>query len=565
MRNIATLLLVLAAITTSAQPYQIGIGSTANDGTGDKPRAVGAKINSNNVFFVETKLNNTNGFAYGLKLDGESVIGQIWTATDTIGGGAWSNAPASGPGSDPNALTNAIFGTEGNAPSVVVVGKTVTVNLPSASDGVTGPLTSSDWNTFNDKPSLSAATNIAANVAQTVVAALLASGTNSLAVTNLTIEGINTNVLLFVGADSNVFGVPIGAGLTNDGGTLKATGTSVGSSAFNISNIVVSTTNNILLDLASFDVFKLYLLTNCNYTLSNASALDNRAQIYFQQDTNGNRTAYHAVAGGLLQTNANMQPTATTNALDMLEVMPGFFSTNLVAWWPKDFQPRVAFTNSLAVGGITYSGLAASREWASGTSTDTITITNTVEVGNRLSVTVCYEPGGATPGLGLSAVSDSKGNTYTIHSESVNNGQYLASAIASSLISSELVNSDTLTLTWTNATYAAKTCMLAEFSGVVGTVDVVNTYPNAFSETFALNYTTLNGNDLALVGTGIANTGTYTPTDGSLIQIAVQNNGNGKQFFTFYRILAATGTYNAGGTLGTAGSAHSEVVTLQAQ
>jgi hypothetical protein len=132
-------------------------------------------------------------------------------------------------------------------------------------------------------------------------------------------------------------------------GTLALT-SDLTSPAFAVTNVYVTDTAACVLKLDLFDVFKVHLMTNATLILSNATSLDNRAQIYYQQDTNGQRTVGITVAGGLLQTNAVMQPTTNANALDLLEIMPGFFSTNLLAWWPQNFQPRVAFTNSLAGG-----------------------------------------------------------------------------------------------------------------------------------------------------------------------------------------------------------------------
>jgi hypothetical protein len=123
-----------------------------------------------------------------------------------------------------------------------------------------------------------------------------------------------------------------------------------GSASFISTNIYVTNTSPFVLKLAEFDKFMVHLETNATLILSNASTLTKRAQIYYQQDTNGTRTVDLTVAGGLLQTNAVMQPTTNANALDLLEIMPGFFDTNLVAWWPQNFQPRIAFTNSLAGG-----------------------------------------------------------------------------------------------------------------------------------------------------------------------------------------------------------------------
>lgn len=117
-----------------------------------------------------------------------------------------------------------------------------------------------------------------------------------------------------------------------------------------ISNITVSATNNVLLDFGAANIFKLTLLTNWTETFTNVTLLTKKGYVYYQQDTNGGRLLNnYYVNGGLLQTNAteNMQPTTNASALDLLEIMPGFFVTNLIAYWPQDFQPRIKFTNSL--------------------------------------------------------------------------------------------------------------------------------------------------------------------------------------------------------------------------
>jgi len=124
--------------------------------------------------------------------------------------------------------------------------------------------------------------------------------------------------------------------------------------AFNVTNITVSATNEIVIDLAAFDLAKVSLLTNLNrITFSNPPTMGKRGQVYFQQDTNGTRTiANWNVAGGRLQmpTNATTTLTTNANAVDVLEAMPGFHNTNLFAWWPQDFHPRIGITNSLDDG-----------------------------------------------------------------------------------------------------------------------------------------------------------------------------------------------------------------------
>ncbi len=122
-----------------------------------------------------------------------------------------------------------------------------------------------------------------------------------------------------------------------------------GSSSFTSTNVYVNSTANIVLDLAGYDLFRVHMLTNATIVFSNVTSLTRRAQVYFQQDTNGTRnlTAYSAV-GGVVQTNATMVLTTNASAVDLLEVMPGFFTTNLFVWWPQNFQPRIGYTNSLA-------------------------------------------------------------------------------------------------------------------------------------------------------------------------------------------------------------------------
>lgn len=132
-----------------------------------------------------------------------------------------------------------------------------------------------------------------------------------------------------------------------------------------VSNVVVSSTANVLLDFAAANVFKVLLLTNATITYTNQSYLNRRGKVFYQQDTNGQRLVEMALAGGLLQTNANLQPTTNANALDLLELESSFFATNVMAFWPQNFQPRIAATNSLAGG--SGGGACATEQLAQGT------------------------------------------------------------------------------------------------------------------------------------------------------------------------------------------------------
>lgn len=155
-------------------------------------------------------------------------------------------------------------------------------------------------------------------------------------------------------AQATIAAIGSNLSLSSDGKTLSATG---GSGASDIeTNIVQSTTNNLVFDFGAANIFRVHLLTNWSMTYSNTSKLTNfpnqHATIYFQQDTNGQRILNNfKSADGIVQTNANQQPTTNANALDVLEVVPGFFRTNVLTYWPQNFQPRIGFTNSLASGG----------------------------------------------------------------------------------------------------------------------------------------------------------------------------------------------------------------------
>lgn len=112
-----------------------------------------------------------------------------------------------------------------------------------------------------------------------------------------------------------------------------------------VTNITVTATANVLLDFAAANVFKLVLRTNLTYTFTNTSYLTKRAKVYFLQDLIGARalTAF-ALAGGLIQTNENMQFNTNAAALELMAVEKGFWVTNLVTEWQRDYNPRIGPT-----------------------------------------------------------------------------------------------------------------------------------------------------------------------------------------------------------------------------
>ena len=142
-------------------------------------------------------------------------------------------------------------------------------------------------------------------------------------------------------------GASVGSNTTDNVTTYTVSST--GSGTLSESNLIIATTGVHILDWANFNDFTVQLLTNATLVSSNVSSLTRLGYINYWQDTNGQRTVAHTVAGGLVLTNANQQPTTNANAYDILEVKRAQ-STNLATWWPQNFEPRIAYTNSLAGG-----------------------------------------------------------------------------------------------------------------------------------------------------------------------------------------------------------------------
>lgn len=293
------------------------------------------------------------------RLASSSTVGHVWTATDTEGRGSFQ-APTGGGGLiQVGAISN----------FTMTVGDNLHVNgtnrqwryVPTTNASIVFS------NLFLNQPVRLRieTTNLTAGWALTFNIPAASWGSNGVPIIRTNGGWTEIEVVKVSALETNAYVVyQPRFKLTADGlciqyltnfltGEVIVTNTCTGgiSGADTVSNITVSATANVLLDFAAANVFKLKLLTNANYIFTNQSSLNRRGKVYFQQDTNGQRLVTQSVAGGLLQTNANMQPTTNANALDLLEVEQGFFTTNLLAWWPQNFQPRVAFTNSLADGG----------------------------------------------------------------------------------------------------------------------------------------------------------------------------------------------------------------------
>lgn len=133
------------------------------------------------------------------------------------------------------------------------------------------------------------------------------------------------------------------------------------SMAASISNVLVTTTADVLLDLSAFSLFQISILTNGNFVLTNLQAGFQQAELILQQDTNGQRTTSWRLSGGILKSNGmSLQLATNANTEDLLILGPSTFSTNLTAWWASAGTTNFATLSSGygTFGGITVSNAA---------------------------------------------------------------------------------------------------------------------------------------------------------------------------------------------------------------
>jgi hypothetical protein len=450
-----------------------------------------------------------------------------------------------------------------------------TISIASAGGG-SGILTNLGTGTFTtlNSPTINNASNIttagvsagklslsSTNAAGTTNTAALAAPNilNSNYTLTLPKDGMKgNNVSIFVvtnvSGGTNIEGLfPALSGLSFDGATLTAAGGGGGgSSGLRVTNVIASTTNFLLFDLAQYDVFKVYALTNFSYMFTNSGSLSNKAYVYFQQDTNGSRLLNSfGVYGGTIQTNASMQPTTNANALDVMEVLPGFFTTNLVAYWPQNFQPRVAFTNSLAGGGGGGGGPAfgsmvgVTNAPSSSSTTQAITATNAAPQNSRVVVAVSFQKNASTL---VSSITDTGGNTYVRDRATTNTDSGVRLDLWSSdMAAGALSVGNSITVTYNEG--VAGGCFLSALylTGTTG-VDVSTNFFGIANGTVSCVRSTTAAN----VAVGFAdseNVGdVYTPawTTG-----AKANMGNEFEYHV-YKVNASSGALDLGGSTSTA-------------
>lgn len=143
----------------------------------------------------------------------------------------------------------------------------------------------------------------------------------------------------------------------------------------------------------------------------------------------------------------------------------------------------------------------------SSSGTTVLTVATTFAVGKRAVILVRTQTG-----IGLSSVTDSAGNTWTVD-ETYTHTSFSEFAIASAHITSALTGgSATITLTWGSASYSYKDLALWQLSGVASSSAEDSSAKSAtFGSTITTSITTVAANTCVVGLAATSGTPTYTP------------------------------------------------------
>jgi hypothetical protein len=185
--------------------------------------------------------------------------------------------------------------------------------------------------------------------------------------------------------------------------------------------------------------------------------------------------------------------------------------------------------------------------------------TNGIPVGARA---VAYLGLESNSGQIFSSVSDSKGNTWTLHLQQLNNSVHQC-AIATAPITSALVaGTDTITVTYSSSAFTTRAAQVVWFTGVLSAAADVTIKATWNAQTVADSITTTVAGDLIVgqvqaqrsdsVGTPpsdpyVYSSGSYTATPAGLFDYGYSGSTVGLRTYPFYRITTTAGAYAFGG------------------
>ncbi len=201
-----------------------------------------------------------------------------------------------------------------------------------------------------------------------------------------------------------------------------------------------------------------------------------------------------------------------------------------------------------------------------GPSSVDIPITADVTAGNSVIVTFLW--GGLSSGETTSCT-DSQGNSYSVDVNEYYSGAGLYTIVCSAHNVSAIGTSDTITLTFSSGTYGVS-ATVHEFSGLaaVATLDqVASNNGSSATPSSGSTATTTQAEELLVGAIGVSGppTDSFTPGSGytALSSVGFTGVWNGT-IRPEYRIVSATGSYQADGTLGTSSGWAAGIATYKA-
>ncbi len=207
-----------------------------------------------------------------------------------------------------------------------------------------------------------------------------------------------------------------------------------------------------------------------------------------------------------------------------------------------------------------------SQYFGFGPSSVDIPITANVTAGNSVIVTFLW---GGWSSAETTSCTDSQGNSYSVDVNEYYSGAGLYTIVCSAHNVSALGTSDTITLTFSSGTYGVS-ATVHEFSGLaaVATLDQVASNNGSSATPSSGNTATTTQAEELLVGAiGVSGppTDSFTPGSGytALSSVGFTGVWNGT-IRPEYRIVSATGSYQADGTLGTSRGWAAGIATYKA-
>lgn len=177
--------------------------------------------------------------------------------------------------------------------------------------------------------------------------------------------------------------------------------------------------------------------------------------------------------------------------------------------------------------------------------TDNITVATTIAVGKRAVLLIRTQTG-----IGVTSVSDSAGNTWTID-ESYTRTSQSEYAIASAHVGTVLTGgSSTITITWGASSYSHKDFALWQLSGVASTsAKDSSAEGESFGSSVSTSVTTVATNTCVVGFTGAGGAPTYTPATFSL-QGAAVDTGDGTRLHFLRLDASSAGAKSPAGSFG---------------